>query len=377
MNRSRTFIAVETAVLFVLEGVNIVALAPEPTSHRLANGLFIAAYFAFGFWIPASPRWRTVRLVADVVLLFVAACLSGLAATMTILLGTRALELKPADRRAFILCIGAAVIIFAISFLVGEFIEHRPAELLVPFTLPVLYGMGLALLIAERNVRESRTALEAANVQLALHAAHSEEIGTLTERYRIARALQEDVERGLTTIGEQLDSALDRRGADPAAADLLTFRAQRTAAFTLAALKRNVSELREDSLARGGVAAALRDLCKAFASAGSRLSVQANIDEVEIDDPAVVAGLERIAREALINVVRHAEASAAVLSFSMHDDRLELVVSDNGMLSRPLESGADNLDAIRARVKAVGGTCTVMSSPEGGTTLRVTVPRSL
>lgn len=370
MKRPRTFIALEVAVLAVVEGVNAVAIAPLTPPHRIATGLFLLAYVAYGFLIPASPRGRTWRLAGDGLLLAAIASFSGLAVGVAVLLVSRALELKPNDLRVFIAASLWAAACFLASVWVGIYVEHRPAEVIALVTLPLLYTLGIALIIAERNVHESRAALEAANVELALHAARSEEIGSLTERYRIARALQEDIERGLSTIGEQLESAVERRGADPGAADLLTFRAQRTAAFTLAALRRTVSEMRADSLAHGGIAAALRDLCRAFAASTSRLTVEARIAEVEVDDPAVVAGLERIAREALINVVRHGEASSATLSFEKDEGGLVLVVSDNGA------SGESGLETLRARAKAVGATCEISCSPEGGTTVRVTVPRS-
>jgi signal transduction histidine kinase len=87
-------------------------------------------------------------------------------------------------------------------------------------------------------------------------------------------------------------------------------------------------------------------------------------------DPAAENGLFRIAQEALVNVVKHAEASAARLTLTYGRDYVEMTVEDNGKgmdADAPPGSGLENM---KARAGSAGGELTVGQSALGG--VRVT-----
>ena len=78
-------------------------------------------------------------------------------------------------------------------------------------------------------------------------------------------------------------------------------------------------------------------------------------------------------KEALNNVVRHAEASEVWLLIAMEENELIVAVTDNGRgLQLPAEtaSGRDGLANMRARLSALGGRCEIRSAPTAGTTVR-------
>ena len=94
-------------------------------------------------------------------------------------------------------------------------------------------------------------------------------------------------------------------------------------------------------------------------------------------------------KEALHNVVKHADASEVRITFSIENRELELVVEDNGKgfgLNR-VENGVardrgtgrltngNGLESMNRRVRDLGGTCQVQSDPGRGT--RVTFRLSL
>ena len=81
---------------------------------------------------------------------------------------------------------------------------------------------------------------------------------------------------------------------------------------------------------------------------------------------------EAVVREAVSNVIRHADATELSLSVRVEND-LCIEVSDNGHgITRPTtESGLSNL---RERAEAVGGAFTIEDAAGGGTVLRWSAP---
>jgi len=80
-------------------------------------------------------------------------------------------------------------------------------------------------------------------------------------------------------------------------------------------------------------------------------------------------------KEALNNVIRHASATEVELRMAQFDDRLEIVIADNGRgfnrNSMPSGNGVAN---IRQRLEALRGQCHVESEPGRGTTVKCIVP---
>ena len=91
--------------------------------------------------------------------------------------------------------------------------------------------------------------------------------------------------------------------------------------------------------------------------------------------------LLRIAQGALGNVVKHSEATAALVTLTYDTDEVRLDVVDNGtgfdpaqVAARPRGLGHIGLDAMRERAKEVGGTLAIESAPGEGTAISVAVP---
>ena len=78
--------------------------------------------------------------------------------------------------------------------------------------------------------------------------------------------------------------------------------------------------------------------------------------------------------EALANVARHARASTATVDLAVEDDRLRLVVQDDGTGVPPFPVRTSGLDNMAERARQHGGTCTVRTRPQGGTQVELSVP---
>ncbi len=96
-----------------------------------------------------------------------------------------------------------------------------------------------------------------------------------------------------------------------------------------------------------------------------------------INEPALSEGqrvtLFRVCQEGLNNIVKHASASAVTIQGWQQDERLMLVIEDDGC-GLPPGSGQQGfgLAGMRERVKALGGTLTI--SCTHGTRVSVSLP---
>jgi signal transduction histidine kinase len=82
----------------------------------------------------------------------------------------------------------------------------------------------------------------------------------------------------------------------------------------------------------------------------------------------------RIAQEALNNVVKHAQASRAIIRLECTGERVILSINDNGRGFDPeaVRSHRLGLNIMRERATAVGATFAVASEPDSGTEITVT-----
>jgi signal transduction histidine kinase len=84
--------------------------------------------------------------------------------------------------------------------------------------------------------------------------------------------------------------------------------------------------------------------------------------------------LFRVLQEAMSNVAKHSGADRAVVTFGVRGDQAVLRVRDEG---RGFEVGSDRglgLISMRERLRLVGGTLRVTSSPQKGTDIEAVVP---
>jgi signal transduction histidine kinase len=143
-------------------------------------------------------------------------------------------------------------------------------------------------------------------------------------------------------------------------------------------LHRLAADLRPASLDHLGLEAALRQYSR---SAGSKLGLTVRFKargfKSERLPAAVETALYRVVQEAMTNVVRHARATRVDVLVERRDDRVMVMVEDDGVGFEPdrVQRGDHfGLLGLRERAEALGGTLTVESAPGAGTTVVVEVP---
>ncbi|MFT4083768.1 MAG: HAMP domain-containing sensor histidine kinase [Nocardioides sp.] len=190
------------------------------------------------------------------------------------------------------------------------------------------------------------------------------------ERRRVAQELHDEVGQSLTVVLLGL-KGLESRVPEDVRDELATVR--ESAREGLDDVGRVARALRPGVLDDLGLHAALSALCTDVGTHGGvtvRRTVGRGLPDLPEQTEIVVY---RVAQEALTNVVRHAAASTATLSFTRVGERVVLEVSDDGHGCRDLVAGA-GLNGMRERALLIGADLEVDSSPMRGTTVRLAVP---
>lgn len=177
--------------------------------------------------------------------------------------------------------------------------------------------------------------------------AEADRLAHLEERHRIARELHDSVTQSLFTMVLMADAMRNflKTGHEQAAptAELI----YQAAHDTLKEMRALIYELRPAALENEGLITALRKLASAMQTR-HKLPIEVRQFGVQPLDQSYEDALYRIAQEALYNVIKHAEASRAVVELHLADDEVRLVVEDNGI-------GLHNSDGLSGQMIAFNG----------------------
>ncbi|HEY5382844.1 MAG TPA: sensor histidine kinase [Acidobacteriaceae bacterium] len=205
-----------------------------------------------------------------------------------------------------------------------------------------------------------------ANCKLRMAQEEIEALAAVAERERIARDLHDVLGHTLSVIvlKAELAGRLLARGDDTARAMAEIGDVERTARSALAEVRETIGGYR----ARGLIAE-MEAARNALAAAGVQLQVDASPEPASLR-PAEETVLALALREAVTNIVRHAQASTCRLHFAMENGRHSLVIEDDGHHSATREG--NGLRGMRERVESMGGR--ILLEREHGTRLSIELP---
>jgi PAS domain S-box-containing protein len=196
------------------------------------------------------------------------------------------------------------------------------------------------------------------------------------ERRRIAADIHDDSVQVLTALALRLE-LLRRKTDDPSVLEGLAD-AERTARLAITRLRHLMFELRPPVLDRDGLAAALRmQMEQVKHDYGIECVFEDELTGELEGETRVVA--YRIAQEALVNVVKHANASTVRVRLRSRRGGVIARVTDNGRGFDPTaQTGAHfGLVAMRERAEMAGGWCRVRSFPGVGSVVEFFVPETI
>ncbi|MER7372480.1 sensor histidine kinase [Streptomyces lanatus] len=244
-------------------------------------------------------------------------------------------------------------------------------------------GRRVGVLVHDPALREDRYVLEAVVSAAALELDNQALVAELRasrrrvieagdeQRREVERNLHDGAQQRFINLGLQLRIArrrLDRAASGAELAGLLD--------GALAMLEQGHAELRVAArgihpvvLSEAGLAQALRSL-----TADLPLPVDLHVDKLpQLPEPVELTAYY-VVKEAISNVLKHADARTVRVELHHSDGVLNLSVTDDGVGGADPASGGTGLLGLRHRVSAYDGRLTVRSRPGEGTVVAVTLP---
>jgi two-component system NarL family sensor kinase len=198
------------------------------------------------------------------------------------------------------------------------------------------------------------------------------------ERVRFAADLHDGPIQDLAGISYVLAALAPRIGESQAG---LMSRVQEALQRAIQSLRGLMTDLYPPDLHGEGLEQAVRALAEPLEASGVHIQIRLAGHEAVEGDTAVT--LYRVIREALVNVHKHAQATAVtVFSEQVHSlgqDRVRIIVEDDGIGIDPVRldrraQGHLGLLLVSDRVASLGGELTIESAPGSGTRVEAVLP---
>ena len=345
---------------------------------RSGSGLSPADY-ALAIVTAAPVLWRTVAPLRALVAVEIGALAcaavfdANLAATGLIMVQLYTVALLGDRRRSIVVgTITAAVVMVAVVLLDGAF-DVGAIALRVPLVFIALGGgelvrsrRALQMIAREREQNAARELEREARRKLS------------EERVQIARELHDTLAHNLVAMNVRAGVALDLREAQDPYAALADVK--QASANALRDLRATLNLLRDQDdeapVAPAHGLDGLTGLIEHARLAGLAAQLDLHVGNAPISS-SVASTTFRIVQESLTNILRHADATAAVVTVRTESGALAIEIVDDG--TRPPSSEPATglgLRGMTERAHAVGGTIDTGPGPYGGWRVAAALPLS-
>jgi signal transduction histidine kinase len=226
-----------------------------------------------------------------------------------------------------------------------------------------------------KELRDSQAKLQQSHHKLRRLAAHADQIKE-QERKRIAREIHDDLGQNLLVLRIEADMLATRtRNRHPR----LHARAKSTLSqidSTIKSVRHIINDLRPNVLDLGLNAAVEWQIAQFRQRSGMVCELIEHQRDIRIDDHCATAFF-RVLQESLSNIVQHAHASLVRVELRQAGGMLSMTITDNGVgmrASNRNKVGSFGLVGIEERISLLGGVCSIIGSPNAGTTVAISVP---
>lgn len=243
--------------------------------------------------------------------------------------------------------------------LTGFFVSSIPWPFRIFISIPAIMAWVIGSAVFDDVSRDHRAvSLRAENRRVG-------HLATIAERERIARDIHDIAGQALTAIIVRSQLVQRLVPTDPRHAAEEADEVERIARSALSSIRESVAGWHQASLV--DELAVARD---ALAAAGAELEAFGDWD---LDlAPSVENVLALGLREAITNVIRHANARTVVARIDSRDGGVRLTVTDDGI--GPTKGNGAGIQGMRERVIAAGGTLTFGPGGKDGTELGIDIP---
>lgn len=246
----------------------------------------------------------------------------------------------------------------------GEYTRH---DLEAVSRLAEFYVFAIQRIRSEEAIREYQRQLKSLITETTLTQER--------ERRQIATILHDEIGQSLALANIKL--GILEKGALPAERQSLTD-VRRLVSETIEMSRLLTFETSPPILYQVGLLAALESLAETFRKChGLPVEFRHETDSVKLGEEINVL-LYHSTRELLMNVLKHAEATAVRIACSQQSQGIRITVSDNGV-GMPLaeKTNGFGLFSIRERLSHLNGKMTIDTGPASGTTVTIQVPLDL
>jgi two-component system sensor histidine kinase DesK len=222
-------------------------------------------------------------------------------------------------------------------------------------------GISFTLLWGMNRLRMRQK--EKADAKLRMAHEEIEQLAKTAERERIARDMHDVLGHSLSLIVLKSELAGRLLDSQPSRAALEIAEIETAARQALAEVRKTITGYRSE-----GFASELTRAAEVLKTAGVRLKKPAKAPYLT---PRHEATLSLVLREAVTNIVRHADASECSIEVFSEQDRTQLVIADDGRGN--IRQEGNGLRGMRERVQELGGILSLESSR--GTRLHIELPQ--
>lgn len=199
------------------------------------------------------------------------------------------------------------------------------------------------------------------------------------ERVRIAREIHDITAHSLSAVSIQAAAAERLIEKDPAAAQEAIKTVRGTAKDALEEIRSMIGVLRQSGtqseLSPTSGTERMDDLVSYLEGAGIEVDYQLDAYDRDQVPGFIDIALFGIAREAVTNIVRHANAKHATIRLTLEPRWVRLLVEDDGTAAKGSEgTEGHGIQGMRERVNVLGGTLEAGGRDEGGFAVKVTMP---
>lgn len=277
--------------------------------------------------------------------------------------------------------IGAGAVVFVVSMFfrlrdgveaVGYLIGYESVSNIALFAAAITLGYGV-------RARRIRAAQQAEIVRLTeAQLTRDVESRMRSEREKISRELHDTVGHTMSVIALHAGAGAESVGRDDTAASDAFSRIREASTKSLTELRSMVHILRSDAHDVLGVRSlsAAADLAETARGAGIDVVMDVTTSPDDVSAPVDAAAF-RVIQESITNVIRHASASRIEVSARIDDERLHIIVCDNGTGSPADTASGYGHAGMAERVRLLGGSLSVRSGDGGGYTVDATLPTRL
>lgn len=225
------------------------------------------------------------------------------------------------------------------------------------------------------ELRASQLRLQQSHQKLRRLAAHADHIKE-EERKRIAREIHDDLGQNLLVLRIDADMLASRTQQRHPRLHARARATLRQIDATIKSVRQIINDLRPTVLDLGVNAAVEWQAAQFRARTGIACEVSESHGDINVSDQCATA-LFRILQESLSNISQHANASRVQIRLEKYHGNVSLTVSDNGVgagADGRNKHGSFGLVGIEERIKLLGGTFLIDSSPGAGMSVQVSVP---